>query len=72
MSVSNFLFSFLFLIFNQNTKNMKKIDLTIENIKDIINDMSFKKNLLILEDKKEELEICESILNKLEKSYEQR
>lgn len=51
---------------------MKKIDLTIENIKDIINDMSFKKNLLILEDKKEELEICESILNKLEKSYEQR
>jgi hypothetical protein len=43
-----------------------KINLTKENIEDIINDMSFKKNLLILEGKKEELEICESIIIKLE------
>jgi len=55
---------------------MKKIDLTNENIEDIINDMIFKKNLLILQNKKEdikELEICESIIIKLQNAiYEQR
>jgi len=48
---------------------MKKIDLSIEDIENMINDISFKKNL---QNKKEELEICESILIKLQNAiYEQ-